>query len=183
MNFTRSWSWERFVPNLGENRILAPAQQLVLELGVGLTHVELDAFRKGVERAYEVVVEHSPGAKAAALKRRSERSDEEKALVAAAEAVQLDAMAGALAEAWAPYARMGPGQHAINGKPLASLRDYLRVGFEQRGLTLILEVQEEVKARNSVEGSIALFSARRSGGSASTAAPSSGATGHQTATR
>lgn len=88
-----------------------------------------------------------------------------------------------LAPAFEPYVRVQAG-HSIDGKPLASVADYFAAVCDVSSggaAAIYAELTRQVVRLNSVEGELELFSQRRSGGSASTVAPSAAAKGSATA--
>src|SRR4051812_19832212 len=101
-NFERGFHFERFIPNLGNNRELQ-ADQLTLELACGMTKVELQRFVDVPGKALHV--------------------PESATLPEGATAEQLDASvasfwdtsAEGLATEWQAFVRLGPGTHSING--------------------------------------------------------------------
>lgn len=78
-----------------------------------------------------------------------------------------------LAEVFEPYVRV-VGTNTINGRPLNTVADYfaLVTDTSTRGAGAIGALTGEVIRLNSVEGELELFLLRRSGGGASTGAPS-----------
>ncbi len=78
-----------------------------------------------------------------------------------------------LAEAFEPYVRV-IGENTVNGKPLNTVADYfaLVTNTSTRGAGAIGGLLGEVMRLNSVTGELELFLQRRSGGGASTGAPS-----------
>ena len=88
-----------------------------------------------------------------------------------------------LAPAFEPYVRVQAG-HSIDGRPLASVADYFAAVCDVSSggaAAIYAELTRQVVRLNSVEGELELFSQRRSGGSASTVAPSAAAKGSATA--
>jgi len=166
-NFERLFHWESFTPNLGNNRELL-ADQLTLEIAVGMTKVELVSFLKGPVTARGPIEAAVVGDEAAAEVKTKQNDD---------------AYVARLAEAWAPFVRLGPGNHSVNGKPLTGLTDYLGTVLEQPGIFNFIELQQEVTRLNSVEGTRALFSAPPAGGFISTVPKSSAPAGSQTGGR
>jgi len=169
--------WERFAPNLGNNRQLVESEQLTLELAVGMTKVQLSDFFRALTdsvstpeqaevdrllkelgddpgKTLEAMTTEAKAAAETALREASEKRDA--------------AYAAKLSVAWAPFARLAPGDHHINGQPLKSLANYLHFVRSQAGRYNFIEIQDEVTRLNSVEGSRALFSDAPSGGRSST---------------
>ncbi len=169
-NFERLFHFEKFVPNLGNNRELL-TDQLTLDLAVGLTKVQLRAFARGPKEANE-----APAGSLSVDEAQLQGS----ALELARIRLQNEAFKTKLAELWGPYVKMGPGNHSVEGVPITSLRDYLSLVVDQPGIFNLIELREEVMRLNSVEGTRALFSDAPAGGSTSTRRPSVGLEGSQT---
>ncbi len=188
MNLTRLWHWQRFVPHIGDNLELT-ADQLTLELAVGLTKVELAGFHRAQFDARNTdereVVKVLLAEARAQLETEfpMEAQKELRTRVDAAVAAMDAAYVARLAIAWAPFVRLGPGSHSLNGKPLANLADYLGFINSQAGRYNLLELVEELQRLNSVEGTRALFSDAAAGGNTSTRPPSTAPSGNQTAGR
>ncbi len=143
--------WERFSPDIGDNRSLkAP---FYLEVASGLPRVQLEAFSEGLTAAVE---------EAAAA-----GSEREKAEV--------------YAKAFAPYVRMGREPLCIGGKAYPTLADYLELITSMAGSYNHLELGHAVRDFNSVAGTRRLFFERLSGGSTGTPSPSNGSTDVQRA--
>ncbi len=187
MDFTRLWHWQRFEPNLGDNLEVPEPARLYLEVAVGLTKVELTAFLRGPieadgtpEQAAIAAFWADVPASESGLKvidgETSKRLDELKTKRDTAYAVKL-------ASLWSPFVKLGPGQHAINGKPLTGLVDYLAFVGTQAGRFNLLEIVEEVQRHNSVAGTRALFSSAPFGGPTGTRPPSGAKEGNATAGR
>lgn len=151
-NFERAFHFESFVPNLGDNRELR-ADQLTLQLACGMTKLELQRFKDAPK----------------ALKGISLESPTDAADLEAMEVAFWEKSSDVLAAKWEPFVRLGPGNHSLNGKPLATLRDYLRFAVEQPGAFSVIELINELTRLNSIEGTRALFFPLPAGGSTSTA--------------
>ncbi len=162
--FEKAFHFERFVPNLGNNRALPPHDQLALLLATGMTKVDLIAFGKGLSEAFKAEPLEPPAAGLTP-----------EAHAEALATLRLDRRSEVLAEQWAPYAKLERGGHSIEGRAVSTLRDYVRALGEQRGMYGILELRTEVQRLNSIEGTAALFSDAPSGSSASTGDPSGAA--------
>lgn len=180
MDLSRLYHFERFVPNVGNNHQLPEDEQLTFEVAVGLTKVELqglqrlvsgDELRKTSDEALA-----APRAEMKALRESGATPDVLAAkadeLAEAGAVAELDGYARRIAAGLASYVRVGPGRHTVDGKAL-TLESYLRATFEQPGFFNLSELTRELTRLNSVKGSAELFSAQRSGGSASTGAASS----------
>jgi hypothetical protein len=128
----RTWRWETYLPDLGENRECD--RPFFVKVKTGLTKEELREWAE----------------KWAAL-------DPETATVDAVH----DILAGAV--------EMGEEPLAIQGKPIAGLREYCHAVAEVAGLAHLHELAEAVQWCNSVHGARALFYGRLSGGIASMA--------------
>lgn len=162
-NFDRLHHWERFVPHLANNRELPAREQLALEIATGLSVLELEAFGKAQAAALEASrgeMTPDPGPEATDAARlawvTARRAERERVR---------SAQAAHLGQAWAPFIRLAPGSHTINGKPLTSLADYLAAIASQQGAYNFLELRRQVMTLNSIDGAEALFSGRASGGS------------------
>lgn len=138
--------WKKWAPDLGENRELPGGPVLHLELAVDLTAEQLEG--------------------SVALLREGLTPTEG---VGWREMVKR-AFAGALG----PYVRVHGGPHTVDGKPLATLDDYIALVTESAdaGLAQLKELQAALVSFNSLEGPDELFSLRRSGGARSTDAQS-----------
>ncbi len=93
------------------------------------------------------------------------------------------AYAARMADAWAPFVKLGPGPHSVNGKPLVTLGDYLAFVLAQAGQFNFVELQEEVRRLNSYTGTRALFSNALVGGRISTPTSASAKAASQTVGR
>ncbi len=92
------------------------------------------------------------------------------------EGLTFEAGAKQLADAWRPFVRLAPGAHTLEGKPLASIDDYIGAVITQPGLFNLMELSAEAGRLNSIRGTQALFSQRLAGGGASTSKPSTAKT-------
>lgn len=81
-----------------------------------------------------------------------------------------------------PYVRV-VGTHTIEGKPVTTLAELLALVVESPSASsyFLLEVTGQLMEANSVSGGLRLFSLRRSGGGATTAAQSAAKTENPTA--
>ena len=85
------------------------------------------------------------------------------------------------AELYAPYVRL-VGKHTVDGAPLETLEQLFALALTQAdaGLYVLREVMVTLMEFNSLEGSLKLFSARRSGGGPGTASRSAAKGSEQT---
>jgi len=166
-NFERGlFHWERFVPQIANNRDLPTREQLALEIATGLSVLEVETFTRANALAAASGGGEPPKAPGA-----NATEEELRTYVAAAKAEMTrlrTEQAARLAPHWAPFVRLVPGSHTVNGKPIATLADYLELVLMQQGLFNFLEISNEVLALNSVSGAQSLFSRALSGGSDST---------------
>lgn len=139
-NLTRTWRWETFEPDFGDNLSLPEGQRLQFEIASGISPAQFRAVGDAIASASKV----APG-------------EDEKAITQR------------WADALAPVVRLVPpplGQlHTVEGRTIASMSDYVAVLMEQAGIYNLKELTEAVREFNSVEGTSRLFSQRRSGGS------------------
>ena len=180
--------FESFTPNLGDNRQLV-TDRLELSLAVGMTKEELKAFARAVPESLDIPEKDAVAAAIEELKALppetlvdsaawldpSRRLDE-------AVAAQGAAAMQKLALAWAPFVKFS-GQHTLDGQPCTTLAEYLGFVFAQAGRFNFLEIQDEVRRLNSVEGTRALFSDAQSGRTTSTSTAAGGPGGSQTGGR
>jgi hypothetical protein len=147
-NLTRTWRWEQFHPDLGENLDLPPKDRLTLRIASALPTARISDLRRDF---YAAIV--------AAVK--DERPTAE-ATAAAAEAFAV-VFAGIVEVV---------GDNTIAGKPVATLAQYLAAILDCSGIYSLTELLEAVIGFNSLEGTQRLFSERHSGGLLSTRAQS-----------
>ncbi len=148
--------YERFDPEIGENRKLPVEQRLFLEVACGMTKVQLTACKRALELSSIVI--DADAAKAEAATTGEPVGDV---------ALRMTSVAcvDRIATAWAPYVRVGAGpRHTLNGVTVASLRDYVAALIEQPGVFNLVELSQVIAQLNSVTGTRALFSERLSGG-------------------
>lgn len=152
--------WERFAPDIGDNRQRPEGERLWLEIKSSMTRLELvafDAALKALHVARSVRVEQY----LAALKAHAaggEKPDDD-TYRADLEALVEKGYAAALA----PAVRL-VGRHTLSGKPCETLEQYLAAVAELSDGYNILELAAAVRDANTVGGSTQLFSSRRSGG-------------------
>lgn len=173
--------WERFEPRLGDNHSLPPEKRFFLEVACGLTKVQL----KGCERALDFSKLHLDAGAVVEEAKKSKAEDEshEEALQRVGEQRMGELCIEQLARAWAPFIRIGAGQHTLDGKPVATLKDYLSAVIAQPGRFNVIELSKVLAQLNSVIGTHALFSERLSGGPISTVGPSTDAAAAATGSR
>lgn len=158
MNFERLWHWQPWAPNLGNNLELPEDQQLTIDIGVGLTKVELREAMESVNKMtspFAMPIANAEGV--------FDEAATNEALL-----VKFEKSADEMASGLSKFVRLGTGSHSINGKPLTNLRDYLRFCVEQPGAFGILELFREIAQLNSIDGTRALFLGPPAGGSTST---------------
>lgn len=156
------FTFKRWAPDIGENRDLdEPA--IWFELATGLSEAQLKAVRAKLGTPLEPH-DVPEGLKGEAL---------EAAHAASLQATK-DGVRRRLVEAIGPYVRIVGGPHSIDGAPMATLDEYLVIVQQQAdcGLLAISDLTTTLFAFNSFSGADELFSPRRSGSSASTAARS-----------
>lgn len=143
--------WSRFEPDIDNNRHLPEGQRFYMELARGLSKEEMAAFRASFFQS-----QISDGLEGEALKK--------------AEADWRDARVASLL----PHVRLGKTPLVLDGgEAVATVAQYLGLFAEQASLYQWIELARELMHINSVAGNEALFSARPSGGSSSTADQSS----------
>lgn len=82
--------------------------------------------------------------------------------------------AAAMASILSEVAEMGPEALAVEGVPVATLEDYLRLCLDEPDQPLVIEVTGALRTLNCIIGQQADFSARLSGGSFTTPSASPG---------
>lgn len=175
-NLTRRFSWKKWAPDIGENREL-PEPVLYLEIATGLTQAQLDAIGEQLRSARQLQLE-PPDVEALPPEERGKAVEETlRAFVAKLRGVMVSALGA--------FVRVHGGPHTVDGRPLATLDDYLALAEEaaDRGVRARAELEAAVVSFNSVEGPDELFSLRRSGGRASTPTRSAASEGSATAGR
>lgn len=142
--------YQRFAPDLGANRELE--KPFFVELAVGMTKLQLKALADTVDTVDE---------KATGM------GDEE----------YLEHAVKKMADALAPYVKMGTEPLVVNGKRIETLSELLTLyATLASGPAAMLELSTALRWFNSIGGATALFFERLSGGSVSTT-PRSGAQG------
>lgn len=137
--------WQKYAPDVGNNRELPSHQQLVLEVAVGLTKLQLQSLR--------FTLPLTPAA--------PDETDEQKAAREAAdEAAGLDLAASV----WGAFVRLKGDQHTVGDKKVSDLRSYLGAV----PATGVYEVGRILRHLNSLTGAEELFSERSSGGLSTT---------------
>ena len=156
--------WERFAPDVGDNRQRPETGRLWLEIKSSATRLELLAFERALKELHRL--------RAAKVKEYLATAHSETATAEAftndLEAIVLAGYAAALE----PMARL-VGKHTLSGAPVATLAEYVAAISALSDGYNVLELVAAVKEANSVGGSTELFSGRRSGGWVGTLAPSS----------
>ena len=165
-NFETLHSWERWAPNIGDNR-KREAPALFLELATGLTAAQLAGVGKRIGDLSKVADPAFETPEGSTAEERSAAFDAEMArFLADVRAVYVDALG--------PFVRVEGGPHSVAGQPLATLCDYVAL-VQQRadlGFPALKELQSALTKFNSFEGPDELFSLRSSGGARSTDAQS-----------
>lgn len=166
-SFENAWRWERLEPELGGNRQLPEHERFYLLVASGLTKVELQRLYEslGETTKAQAVVVTVEGTPPETLEQRQDRY-----------AAEIGALLG-------PVVKLGKEPLKVDGKPVASITDYLVLAVRQVGQPLLTELLTAIRTANSWEGSRALFSERHSGGFTFTGDPSAEATEGQTAAR
>ena len=160
--------WERFAPDLGDNRQRPDGDRLWLEVKSSMTRAELVAFDRGFKELHL--------ARTARLEQymsdlKADGADREALKVAYESEVDALVTKG-YTDALSPVVRL-VGRHTLSGAPVSTLGEYLGAVAGLSDGYNILELAAAVKDANSVGGSTQLFSGRRSGGWAGTADPNS----------
>lgn len=127
--------WVAFIPDIGNNRTLPPAEQVALEVASSLTKEELLRFR---EQMKDVTLREGEDNDAARIRVLSE------------------------------FVRLANGPHTLGGVEVKTLDDYVRVCLLMPDQYNLRELFSAVGYFNSLAGADALFSERRSGGTAFT---------------
>lgn len=161
VTLTRRFTWKKWAPDLGENREL-PEPVLFLELATGITADQLREIGEGLSKAravFYVPPEIPEGATA----------DEVTALFTGARDTFLSQLRAIFGAALAPYVRVHAGPHTVDGQPLATLDDYLKLVEQSAdlGVNARLDLEQALVRFNSIEGHDELFSPRSSGGARS----------------
>ena len=161
--------WEKFAPDIGDNRQRPAGERLWLEIKSSMTRLELIAFERALKDTQTARRERAEAYVAAlrAVKDGGPPPD--------ADAYQADmesAMLTGYLAALSPACRL-VGTHTLGGSPVATLAEYVAAVATLSDGYNLLELPAAVKDANSVGGATQLFSERRSGGWAGTPAPSS----------
>lgn len=138
-SLTRSFRWERFIPDLGDNR--EQEKPFFIEIASGLSILE----RKDVVDAVRVAQTSSY----------TEGMGPEEYLKASAPVV---------ATALQGIVRMGSEPLTVGGKSITSLAEYLEFVLAFPGSPNWFEILKAIVDFNSADGARALFFARHSGG-------------------
>lgn len=175
-NLTRRYSFKKWAPDIGENREL-PEPALYLEIATGLSQAQIDAIDEQLKAARSVELAKPD---LAALP-----EAERNAAAMAALKGYIEKLCDVMADALGPYVRVHGGPHTVDGQPLATLADFLRLTAQSAdmGVNARAELEAAVASFNSMEGPDELFSLRRSGGLASTPTRSAAKEDAKTAAR
>jgi len=152
---SRTYRWEKFAPDLGENLSLPPEARLHLEIASGISAKQLDDVMHGLKAAWEAG--------------RAEGDAKEK------EQLVLNSFSAALE----PVVRV-VGTNSVAGADVRTLREYVGVVASMRGRYNLDELTRALMAFNSLEGTEKLFSERHSGGLLTTRALSAAKAGETT---
>lgn len=160
-DFSALHRWEKFAPDIGDNRARPESDRLWLEVKSSMTRVELQAFDRALKELHQgrasEVEKHFAAVKA-------DEAPDVAAFHARLETLVVDGYETALSTC----VRL-VGRHTIGGKPVTTLREYIVVVLDLSDGYNLLELPAAVRDANSVGGSTQLFSGRRSGGWAGTA--------------
>lgn len=147
--------WERFEPNIGDNRALPVDQRFFLEVACGLSKVEM----KQAKRAIDFTSLSPNVAECTALAQESKAEDETHAealeRVVFEQVNELSALK--ISDGWSRFFRMGTVSLTIDGKPIENLLGYMRCIIQQEGRYNVIEMAKTLARLNSVEGSRELF--------------------------
>ncbi len=176
-NLTRRYSFKKWAPDIGENRELPGGPVLFLEIATGLSQAQMEAIAEQLKAARSVELAKPD---LAALP-----EGERNAAARAALQGYIEALCGVMVDALSPYVRVHGGPHTVDGQPLATLADFLRLTAQSAdmGVNARAELEAAVATFNSMEGPDELFSLRRSGGTASTPPPSAASKDSEMAAR
>ncbi len=169
--------WQRYVPDIGDNRDLPDGERLELEVRTGLTRAELRAFVEAMAELKRPLVEKSQAILAELKAGTIDASTADARMTEAVTASDVAAV-GMLAENIRVV-----GRHTINDKPIESMSDYCGVMSELAGTGAMKELIAVVSRVNSFTEEDALFSERLSGGLASTPRRSAAKNDEKTAAR
>jgi|GEM_PF-7118872 len=153
-DLSRLHRWEKYVPNLGENRSLE--NPFYLEIASSLSKQEYTDFMDRWGRVKEKLSE----------------SEEDPAKAA-------EAFVWIVGDT----VRLGSEPLSIQGKPITDLKSYFEAVLGLAGTYNIHEMLGVIARFNSVEGTRELFYEQASGGSFFTASPKTGKAGGQKADR
>jgi len=136
--------WERLEPRLGNNLTQPQAKRFYLEVNASLTKAQLVAFQD---------------AQVAAMNASNDAKDFSRSVKP-------------MTDALAPFVRMGAEPLLVDGKPVATLEQYVELCLSMAGLFNLLEMTRTVREYNELGGTFAHFSKWRSGGDFGTRAQS-----------
>lgn len=181
-SLTQTWKFEIFCPDLGNNRTCVPP--FYFRVKSGLSKLEYRAFcRRFIDVMREMGAPSVPALDAEGKPLFNEdgtpklvEKEESAAETEARVARELAAFADCLGQAM----EMGSEPLQIEGKPVATLAEYVALVASLRtGVAHLMELFDAVVHFNSTEGARALFSGRLSGGVGGTRTPrASGAAPH-----
>lgn len=149
----RTFRWQEYKPDIGENRELE--KPFALEVAVGLTKEKLDELLALGKRITEKL--YAQGS--------------------------LDEQLDDLTKMLEPFVRLGPEPLIVNGARVEDLRGYLKLCASMPDLVNMLEVPMAVRMVNSLGGPQELFFERLSGGFSTTRSRSAAKAGSQGAAR
>jgi hypothetical protein len=148
--------WEKYAPDVGNNRSLPEAERLYVDVCCSLSRLELQAFDAKLQEMHRQRL---------ARAEKGDGTGEEDL-----NALLVDGYGGALES----IVRL-VGTHTLGGKPVTTLREYVQAVAPLADGYAVLELVAVVREANSVGGAMQLFSGRRSGGWAGTPVPASAA--------
>ena len=148
-------TWERWAPNVGDNRTRKGGPVIYLELATGLTAAQVAGIGAKIRDLAKLNLEPVVVEKDA--------TPEEVDAATAQFRQNLDAFKDATRAVWvealSSYVRVEDGPHTVQGQPLANLNDYAKL-VQQRadfGFTALRTLRDAVESFNSFEGPDELF--------------------------
>jgi hypothetical protein len=154
-------TWERWAPNIGDNRKRTPPA-LFLELATGLTAAQLAGVGAKLRELTKLQLAFPDSAELTPEQVEAGRREAVEAFKAAVRGVWVEALGA--------HVRVEGGPHTVQGQPLATLDDYVKL-VQQRadfGFAALQALREALDSFNGFEGPDELFSPRSSGGARST---------------
>ncbi len=154
-------TWERWAPNIGDNRKRTPPV-LFLELATGLTAAQLAGVGAKLRELGKLELVFPDTADMTPEQVEAGRREALEGFKASVRAVWVEALA--------PYVRVEGGPHTVQGLPLATLEDYVKLVQTRAdfGFAALQALREALDSFNGFEGPDELFSPRSSGGARST---------------